>query len=113
MSIVGNASSSAIRRKIRALASVLADRATTAHERANASALKMRLEDQLKADPATTPASPATPAASAGPEVVWASVMFRLGRTVREVRAPPPTPKGDWTDHAFRAGKMLRRLFRK
>jgi squalene cyclase len=95
MPMSGNASStSAIHRKLRALTAVLLDRATTEHERANAEGLKMRLEEQLRRE--------ATPG----------SIMFRLGRGVREI-ITQPSPNGDWTDHAFRVGRMLRGRLKK
>jgi hypothetical protein len=98
MPMSGNASStSAIHRKLRALTAVLLDRATTEHERANAEGLKMRLEEQLRRE--ATPGS-------------WAGIMFRLGRGVREI-ITQPSPNGDWTDHAFRVGRMLRGRLKK
>jgi hypothetical protein len=41
--------------------------------------------------------------------------MFRLGRTVEDMKVStsPPAPKSDWTDHAFRVGKALRRGFKR
>jgi hypothetical protein len=89
-----NASSSeAIRRKLRGLRAVLLDPAATGPERANAEALKVRLEKQLTEE--------------ATPEGKWADMVFRLGRRVKEMTSQP-SPKGDWTDHAFRLGRMLR-----
>lgn len=99
MPIGANArSAAAIHRKLRALAAVLLDRASTEHERANAEAIKVRLEEQLRQE--------------ATPEGSWTSIMFRLGRGVKKVTTSP-APKGDWTDHAFRAGRMLRGLSKK
>jgi len=94
-------SAEAIRRKLRAIAAVLTDSAATEHERANAKALKLRLERQLGAQPS--------------PQRQWADVMFRFGRAMREIRqsTSAPAPKGDWTDHAFRLGRMLRNGLRK
>jgi len=90
----------AIHRKLRALAAILADPATTENERANARALKQRLLRQLPQN------------ARAGG--TWSGLMFRLGRGVRQVQelknaTDPPAAKGDWTDHAYRLGKLLRK----
>jgi hypothetical protein len=35
----------------------------------------------------------------------WTGIMVRLGRGVEEI-ASPPSPKGMWTDHAFRFGRI-------
>ena len=104
-----NASPTAtIRRKLRALAAVLGDRATTEHERANAQGLKARLEEQLKQQlkQQTTPDKPAPT-----PEGPWTGIMFRLGRGIRETTSTP-SPNRHWTDHAFRLGKIVRRLLK-
>jgi hypothetical protein len=92
-------SAAAIRRKLRALAAVLLDPAVTEHERANAEALKVRLEKQLVQEASPT----------------WTDIMFRLGRAVKEIKqsTSAPAAKGDWTDHAFRLGRTLRRGFKK
>jgi hypothetical protein len=82
-------SAAAIHRKLRALAAMFSDPAATENEKANAERLKGRLEDRLSQE-ATT-------------EGAWTSIMFRLGRGVKEITSPP-SPKGDWTDHAFRLG---------
>ena len=94
-------SAAAIHRKLRALAAVLLDPAATEHERANAERLKGRLEEQLSQE--------ATPER---PEGVWTGIMFRLGKSVKEITSAP-SPKGDWTDHAFRLGRMLRKGFKR
>jgi hypothetical protein len=88
-----------IERKLRALALVLADPAATEHEKANARSLKQRLEERL---------------ARLAPEK-GADLLFRLGRAVRDLRqsVEPPAPKGDWTDHAFRLGRLFRRGLKK
>jgi len=98
---VDASSAEAIHRKLRAIAAVLADPAATVHERANAKALKLRLERQLGAQPS--------------PQRKWADAMFRFGRAMREVKqsASAAAPKGDWTDHAFRLGRLLRNGLRK
>ena len=38
--------------------------------------------------------------------------MFRLGQGVKELTSAP-APKGDWTDHAFRLGRMFRKGLKK
>jgi hypothetical protein len=103
-SIVPNSdarSVAAIQRKLRGLAAILDDPATTENERANARVLKLRLLQQL----------PEEVRAGGGK---LSGLMFRLGRGVRQARelkdeTTPPAPKGDWTDHAYRLGKVLRR----
>ncbi len=91
----------AMHRKLRAIAAVLVDPAATEHERANAEALKTRLERQLGGQDRA--------------QGEWRDIMFRLGRTVKDMKESrsPPSPKGDWTDHAFRLGRALRRGFKK
>ena len=99
MPISDNArSAAAIHRKLRALAKVFLDPAATEHEKANAKRLKERLEGRLSQD--------------AAPERALTGIMFRLGRGVNEIKALP-APKGDWTDHPFRLGRMLRRGFKR
>jgi len=88
----------AIRRKLRALSAVFLDPAATEHEKANAKGLKGRLEKRLSLE-------------TIG-EGAWMNIMFRLGRSVKEMTSKP-APKGDWTDHAFRFGRMLRRGFKR
>ena len=65
---------------------------------ANAKLLEGRLEKQLNPE--------------AAPEAARTGIMFRLGRGVKEITSPP-SPKGDWTDHAFRLGRMFRRGFKR
>jgi hypothetical protein len=91
----------AVRRKLRAVAAVLADRGATAHERVNAAALKARLEGRLKA--------------AGEPAGDWTDGVFRLGRAVRSLErsSAPRSPKGDWTDHALRLGKAMRRGYKR
>jgi hypothetical protein len=99
MPISGNVrSATAIHRKMRALAAVLLDSAATEHERANAQRLKLGLEKQLGKE--------ATPEAT--PEGPWTGIMFQLGRGVKQMTCPPSL-KNDWTAHAFRLGRMVRR----
>ena len=99
MAISKNAGSAeAIHRKLKAIAAVLLDPAATEHEKANAKRLKERLEEHLGED--ATPEGPLT------------GIMFRLGRGVKDIKSSP-APKGDWTDHAFRLGRMLRKGFKR
>jgi hypothetical protein len=86
-----------LHRKLRAVSAVLEDPGASANERANAEALKGRLERQLRR--------------AGAPEGDWSDSVFRLGRAVRTIGqgAARPAPRGDWTDHAFRIGRILRR----
>ena len=79
----------AVHRKLRAIAAVLLDPASTEHERTNAKALKIRLEKRLREESTL--------------EGTWTDIMFRLGRAIKEVKqsTSPSSPKSDWTDHAF------------
>ena len=102
MHIVGLIGSVAsIRRKLRAVAAVIADPAATEHERANAQALKARLERRLRE--------------AGAPAGDWTDTAFRLGRWAQELKqsSSPASPKGDWTDNAHRLGKALRRGYKK
>ena len=90
-----------VRRKLRAVAAVIADPAATENERANARALKARLERRLR---------------DAGvPTGDWTDNAFRLGRWAKELResSSPASPKGDWTDNAHRLGKALREGYKR
>src|SRR6202162_4040866 len=91
----------ALRWKLRALASVAENAGATASEKANAGALKQRLEARLRE--------------AGAPAGDWTDSAFRLGRWAREMRksTSPASPKGDWTDHAHRLGKALRRGYKK
>jgi len=100
----------AIQRKLRALAAVFSDPAATEAEKRNAERLKARLEDQL--DQEATPVESIPVDREAPTEKEWTSLMFRLGQGVRELTSAP-APKGDWTDHAFRFGRMLRKGLKK
>jgi hypothetical protein len=98
-------SAEAIQRKLRAIAAVLLDPAATDNERANAQALKLRLQKRLGQNSATS-------------ETTWTGILFRLGRGVRQIKeikqsSAPPVPKGDWTDNAFRLGRMFRKGLKK
>jgi hypothetical protein len=90
-----------LRRKLKAVSAVIADPAATEHERANAAALKARLEQRLKdaGDPAGE----------------WTDSAFRLGRWTKELKgsSSPVSPKGDWTDNAHRLGKALRQGYKR
>lgn len=90
----------ALRRKLRALAAVAGDPGVTASEKANAEALKKRLEDRLRA---------AERRVSAGD---WTDEAFRLGRLAKKVRQSA-SGSGDWTDNAHRLGKAVRRGYKK
>ena len=91
-------SAEAIHRKLRGLAAVFADPAATEHEKANAKELKGRLEKQLGQE--------------ANPDATWTGIMFRLRWGVKEITSAS-SPKTDWTDHAFRLDRMLRRGFKR
>jgi hypothetical protein len=99
-------SAAAIRRKLRAIAAVLLDPAATENERANAQSLKLRLQSRLGQE------------ARAASEGTWTGLLFRLGRGVKQIKdikqsTSPPSPKGDWTDNAFRLGRLFRGGFKK
>jgi hypothetical protein len=89
-----------LRRKLRAIAAVVKDPAATLHEKANAEALKARLERRLKQ--AGVPAGD------------WTDTVFRLGQWAKKTgrSTAPAAPKGDWTDTAHRLGKALRRGYK-
>ena len=91
----------AVRRKLRALTAVARDAGATQHEKANAAALKSRLEQRLRE--------------AGAPAGDWTDNIFRLGRrtTVLSKSVSPASPKGDWTDHALRLGKALRLGYKK
>ena len=102
MHIVGLIGSVAsIRRKLRAVAAIIADPAATEHERANAQTLKARLERRLRD--------------AGAPTGDWTDKAFRLGRWAKELRqsSSPASPSGDWTDNAHRLGKALRRGYKR
>jgi hypothetical protein len=102
MHIVGLIGSIAsIRRKLRAVAAIIADPAATEHERANAQALKARLERRLRD--------------AGAPAGDWTDSAFRLGRWAQELKqsSSPASPRGDWTDNAHRLGKALRRGYKR
>jgi hypothetical protein len=90
-----------VRRKLRALSALAENAGATEHERANAAALKARLQQRLR---------------EAGePTGDWTGNAFRLGKQLTELRkaVSPASPKDDWTDNTFRLGKVLRRGYKK
>ncbi len=91
----------ALRRKLRALASVAENPGATAAEKENAQALKKILQQRLRD--------------AGAPAGDWSDNVFRLGRWARDFRnsTAPASPKGDWTDNAHRLGKALRRGYKK
>jgi len=91
----------ALRRKLRALGAVAENPGATAAERANAAALKRRLEQRLKE--------------AGAPAGDWTDTVFRLGRRLKEMRqaAPPAGGEADWTEHARRLGKAVRHGYKK
>ena len=102
MHIVGLIGSIAsIRRKLRAVAAIIADPAATEHEKANAQALKARLERRLRE--------------AGAPAGDWTDNAFRLGRLAKKLRqtSSPTSPKGDWTDNAHQLGKTLHQGYKR
>ena len=91
----------ALHRKLRALDALAANPGATPAERANAAALKRRLEDRLRA--------------AGAPAGDWTDTVFRIGRRVKELRqaASPAAPEADWTEQARRLGKAVRRSYKK
>ena len=91
----------AIHRKLRGLGAVLQDSAATEHERANAEALKARLEKKLRQEGV--------------PEGDWTDIVFRLGRTVQGIKksTSPPSSIPDSSKVAFRLGRALRQGLKK
>jgi|SRR6516164_9276246 len=102
MHIIGLIGSiTSIRRKLRAVGAIIADPAATEHEKANAQALRARLERRLRE--------------AGAPAGDWTDNAFRLGRWAKELRqaSSPASPKGDWTDNAHRLGKALRQGYKR
>jgi len=85
----------ALHRKLRGLLAVTRDSAATDHERANAEALKARIEGKLREEGA--------------PKGDWTDAAFRLGRAVQAIdksTAPPPSVSGG-AKIPYRFGKAL------
>jgi hypothetical protein len=91
----------ALRRKLRALAAVAANPGATPAERANAAALKQRIEQRLRD--------------AGAPAGDWTDAVFRLGRRLKDLRqaAASAAPEADWTEHARRLGKAVRHGYKK
>jgi hypothetical protein len=91
----------AVRRKLKALKAVTSDAGATESERANADALKARLERRLKD--------------AGAPTGDWTDALFRLGQRVKEIGkvASSASLEGDWTKDAYRLGKAVRRGFKR
>ena len=90
----------AIRRKLRGVTAVLEDKGITQHEKANAEAVRKRLEQQLRE---------VTPRTGD-----WTDNAFRVGKWTREIKKAisPAAPKRDWPDQVFRLGKAIRRSYK-
>lgn len=80
---------------MRALAAVARNAGATPAERANAAALKQRIEKRLR--DAGSPAGD------------WTDNAFRLGRRLKSMQRS----EDDLTDHARRLGKIVGRAYRK
>jgi len=91
----------ALRRKLRALAAVARNAGATPAERANAAALKQRIEKRLRD--------------AGAPAGDWTDNAFRLGRKVNAIRKSGPLKPadGDLNDHARRLGRAFGRAYRK
>ena len=91
----------ALRRKLRALVAVARNAGATPAERANAAALKKRIEQRLRD--------------SGAPAGDWSDHAFRLGRRLGSLRKSGGAAAGeaDVTDHARRLGKAFGRAYRK
>ena len=91
----------ALRRKLRMLAAVARDTGATPSERANAAALKKKLEERLRD--------------AGAPAGDWTDHAFRLGRWAKTIRKPQPpgADESDWTEHARGLGKAVGRAYKK
>ena len=91
----------AVRRKLRGVTAVVGDAGATEHEKANAAALKRRLEQRLRE--------------AGAPAGDWTDNIFRFGKWTKVMgkSVRPASPKGDWTDHALRLGKAVRLGYKK
>jgi hypothetical protein len=85
----------AIHRKLRGLAAVIKDTAATGHERANAQAIKMRLEKKLVEEGVA--------------KGDWTDVVFRLGRAAQEVKNATfsPASSGGTSKIAIQLGRTI------
>ena len=91
-----------VRRKLRALVTVIKDAGATEHEQANARRLEAKLKAKLTAEGV--------------PEGDWSDAVFRFGRALRRAKqstAPPESIKGGTAKAAFRLGRALRRAAKK
>lgn len=83
---------------------------------------KLKALTAVARDPAATKAERANAASlqhrmqqrlndAGAPAGDWTDHAFRLGRMAKEIKqtASPAAPKGDWTDHARGLGKVFRR----
>jgi hypothetical protein len=97
--LVGSVTS--VRRKLRAVAAIIADPAATEHEKSNAQTLKARLERRLRE--------------AGAPAGDWTDTAFRVGRWAKELQrtSAPASPKSDWTDNAHRLGKAVRQGYKR
>ena len=91
----------ALRRKLRGVAAIADDPGATPAERANAAAVKKRLEQQLRA--------------AGVPSGDWSDTVFRLGRRLGGLRkgAAAEASGADWTEQARTLGKAVRRGYKK
>src|ERR1043165_9003202 len=91
----------ALRRKLRALGAVAQDPGAAGPEKANAAALKERLEQRLRE--------------AGAPARDWTDHAFRLGPWAKTIRKPgsPAAAEADWTGQANRLGKAVRRGYKK
>jgi hypothetical protein len=89
----------ALRRKLRALAAVARNAGATPAERANAAALKQRIEKRLRD--------------AGAPAGDWSDHAFRLGRKVKTMQTAGKPVESDLTDHARRLGRIVGRAYRK
>src|ERR1044071_6938052 len=91
----------ALRRKLRALGAVAQDPGAAGPEKANAAALKERLEQRLRE--------------AGAPAGDWTDHAFRLGRWAKGARQPGPLGAADtdWTEHARKLGEAVGRGYKK
>ena len=89
----------ALRRKLRALGAVARDPGATAPERANAAALKQRIEERLRR--------------AGAPQGDWSDQAFRLGRWAKKTAAGRVPDEAAVTDTARRLGKAFGRGYKK